>query len=158
MKKLIFNKLIKLILVTFVVFSFVACGGGGSSGGDDYAPAPVMQTNSDGTIQILAPGYNDILPVTLVCNGVTISQSATSNNVPSLAIACGQEAAFAVQQTNYSNYTWSLDGLGVTPGTLNENGRMCTFTPESTGNYNLLIVVTKDGLIGSLSVNLMVSE
>ena len=43
MKKLIFNKLIKLILVTFVVFSFVACGGGGSSGGDDYAPAPVMR-------------------------------------------------------------------------------------------------------------------
>ena len=158
MKKLIFNKLIKLILVTFVVFSFVACGGGGSSGGDDYAPAPVMQTNSDGTIQILAPGYNDILPVTLVCNGVTISQSATSNNVPSLAITCGQEAVFAVQQTNYSNYTWSLDGLGVTPGTLNENGRKCTFTQESTGNYNLLIVVTKDGLIGSLSVNLVVSE
>lgn len=148
MKKLVFNKLIKLILVTFVVFSFVACGGGGSSGGDDYAPAPVMQTNSDGTIQILAPGYNDILPVTLVCNGVTISQSPTSNNVPSLAIACGQEAAFAVQQTDYDSYTWSLGG----------NGRTCTFTPESTGNYNLLIVVTKDGLIGSLSVNLVVSE
>lgn len=42
MKKLIFNELIKLILVTFVVFSFVACGGGGSSGGDDYSPAPIM--------------------------------------------------------------------------------------------------------------------
>ena len=151
MKKLIFNKLIKLILVTFVVFSFVACGGGGSSGGDDYAPAPVMQTNSDGTIQIQAPGY-DTLPVTLLVNGAVASGT-------SLVLQKDQEVSFAVQEENYTNYTWSLDGLGVTPGTLNENGRTCTFTPESTGNnYELFITVTKDSSNGSLRVYFRVSE
>jgi len=156
MKKLVFNKLIKLILVTFVVFSFVACGGGGSSGGDDYAPAPVMQTNSDGTIQILAPSYDNDLSVTLLVNGAAVSGT-------SLALQRDQEVSFAVQEENYNNYTWSLNGIGVTPGTLNENGRTCTFTPESLGRHNLLITVTKDGsngshLRGSLSVNLVVSE
>lgn len=151
MKKLIFNKLIKLILVSFVVFSFVACGGGGSSGGDDYAPAPVMQTNSDGTIQILAPSYDNDLSVTLLVNGAAVS----GNN---LRLQKDHEASFVVQQADYNNYSWTLDGRGVTPGTLNENGRTCTFTPESAGIYNILIIVTKDGLRGSLSVNLVVSE
>lgn len=151
MKKLIFNKLIKLILVTFVVFSFVACGGGGSSGGDDYAPAPVMQTNSDGTIQILAPSYDNDLSVTLLVNGAVV-------NGNSLSLQKDHEASFVVQQADYNNYSWTLDGRGVTPGTLNENGRTCTFTPESAGIYNILIIVTKDGLRGSLSVNLVVSE
>lgn len=151
MKKLIFNKLIKLILVTFVVFSFVACGGGGSSGGDDYAPAPIMQTNSDGTIQILAPSYDNDLPVTLLVNGAVV-------NGNSLSLQKDHEASFVVQQADYNNYSWTLDGRGVTPGTLNENGRTCTFTPESAGIYNILIIVTKDGLRGSLSVNLVVSE
>lgn len=151
MKKLIFNKLIKLILVTFVVFSFVACGGGGSSGGDDYSPAPIMQTNSDGTIQILAPSYDNDLSVTLLVNGAVVS----GNN---LRLQKDREASFVVQQADYNNYSWTLDGRGVTPGTLNENGRTCTFTPESAGIYNILIIVTKDGLRGSLSVNLVVSE
>ncbi|MBP5437226.1 MAG: hypothetical protein J6Y30_04510 [Treponema sp.] len=151
MKKLIFNELIKLILVTFVVFSFVACGGGGSSGGDDYSPAPIMQTNSDGTIQITAPRYDNDLPVTLFVNGAVV-------NGNSLSLQKDNEASFVVQQADYNNYSWSLDGRGVTPGTLNENGRTCTFTPESAGIYNILIIVTKDGLIGSLSVNLVVSE
>lgn len=151
MKKLIFNELIKLILVTFVVFSFVACGGGGSSGGDDYSPAPIMQTNSDGTIQITAPRYDNDLPVTLLVNGAVV-------NGNSLSLQKDHEASFVVQQADYNNYSWTLDGRGVTPGTLNENGRTCTFTPESAGIYNILIIVTKDGLIGSLSVNLVVSE
>lgn len=151
MKKLIFNKLIKLILVTFVVFSFVACGGGGSSGGDDYAPAPVMQTNSDGTIQITAPSYDNDLSVTLLVNGAVVS----GNN---LSLQKDHEASFVVQQADYTNYSWTLDGRRVTPGTLNENGRTCTFTPESAGIYNILIIVTKDGLRGSLSVNIVVSE
>lgn len=151
MKKLIFNELIKLILVTFVVFSFVACGGGGSSGGDDYSPAPIMQTNSDGTIQITAPRYDNDLPVTLLVNGAVV-------NGNSLSLQKDNEASFVVQQADYNNYSWTLDGRGVTPGTLNENGRTCTFTPESAGIYNILIIVTKDGLVGSLSVNLMVSE
>lgn len=150
MKKLIFN-LIMSILVTSILSSFVACGGGGSSGGDDYAPAPVMQTNSDGTIQILAPSYDNDLSVTLLVNGAAVS----GNN---LRLQKDHEASFVVQQADYNNYSWTLDGRGVTPGTLNENGRTCTFTPESAGIYNILIIVTKDGLRGSLSVNLMVSE
>lgn len=91
MKKLIFNKLIKLILVAFVVFSFVACGGGGSSGGDDYSPAPIMQTNSDGTIQITAPRYDNDLPVTLLVNGAVV-------NGNSLSLQKDNEASFVVQQ------------------------------------------------------------
>ena len=156
MKKLIFNELIKLILVTFVVFSFVACGGGGSSGGDDYNPAPVIQRVGDDIIQIAAPRYDNNLPVTLIVNGVSTDGSH-------LLLHRDQQVEFTIQEDDYNSYSWSLDGRGVTPGTLSENGRTCTFTPEGLGNYNLLIIVTKDGLNGSsvgnsLSVELVVSE
>lgn len=151
MKKLIFNKLIKLILVSFVVFSFVACGGGGSSGGDDYAPAPVMQTNSDGTIQILAPSYDNDLSVTLLVNGAAVS----GNN---LRLQKDHEASFTVQQTDYDSYSWSLNGDPVSSASLQNNGKNFNFTPDEAGIDNLVIQVTKDGLRGSLSVNLMVSE
>lgn len=151
MKKLVFNKLIKLILVTFVVFSFVACGGGGSSGGDDYAPAPVMQTNSDGTIQILAPSYDNDLSVTLLVNGAAVS----GNN---LRLQKDHEASFTVQQTDYDSYSWSLNGDPVSSASLQNNGKNFNFTPDEAGIDNLVIQVTKDGLRGSLSVNLVVSE
>lgn len=151
MKKLIFNKLIKLILVAFVVFSFVACGGGGSSGGDDYAPAPIMQTNSDGTIQITAPSYDNDLSVTLLVNGAVVS----GNN---LRLQKDHEASFTVQQTDYDSYSWSLNGDPVSSASLQNNGKNFNFTPDEAGIDNLVIQVTKDGLRGSLSVNLMVSE
>lgn len=151
MKKLIFNKLIKLILVTFVVFSFVACGGGGSSGGDDYAPAPVMQTNSDGTIQILAPSYDNDLSVTLLVNGAVVSGNK-------LRLQKDREASFVVQQADYDSYSWSLNGDPVSSASLQNNGKNFNFTPDKAGIDNLVIQVTKDGLRGSLSVNLVVSE
>ena len=160
MKKLIFSKLIKLILIIVLVFSFVACGGGGSSGGGDdgdyyepeviQAPAPVLQTDSDGSVQITAPRYNG-LPVTLHSEGGTATGSR-------LSLQRDQQVAFTVQEDDYTTYVWSLDARGVTPGTLHNNGRTCTFTPEAVGVYNLLVKVTKDGLRGSLSVELVVSE
>lgn len=151
MKKLVFNKLIKLILVTFVVFSFVACGGGGSSGGDDYSPAPIMQTNSDGTIQILAPSYDNDLSVTLLVNGAVV-------NGNSLSLQKDREASFVVQQADYDSYSWSLNGKPVSSASLQNNGKNFNFTPDEAGIVNLVIQVTKDGLRGSLSVNLVVSE
>ena len=170
MKKLIFI-LIKSILITFTIFSFVACGGGGSSGGDDYYDEPeipsvsdVVETpavpdevvaipseqpeqsepdDADGSIRIGAPRYSS-LPVTLACNGITLTQPATGNTVPN--------------QQEYESYTWYLNGTELTPGTVQDNGRTCSFTPEEVGNFELRVQVTNNGSIGSLSVNLAVSE
>ena len=183
MKKLIFI-LIKSILITFTIFSFVACGGGGSSGGDDYYDEPeipsvseVVETpavpdevvaipseqpeqsepdDADGSIRIGAPRYSS-LPVTLACNGITLTQPATGNTVPNLPVTRGQEITVVVQQ-EYESYTWYLNGTELTPGTVQDNGRTCSFTPEGVGNFVLQVQVTNNGSIGSFSVNLAVSE
>ena len=168
MKKLILS-LIKLIPLTFILFSFVACGGGGSSGGgddwyeepeisavDEVVNVPAEADDADGSIRMDSPRYSG-LPVTLTCNGVTLSQPATGSNVLNYSITRGQEAAFVVQQ-EYETYEWFINANGVTPGTIQDEGRTFRFTPEQVGNMELRVLVTNNGSRGSLNVQLVISE
>lgn len=132
MKKLIFN-LIMSILVTSILFSFVACGGGGSSGGDDDVTptvTPVVVTDPDGSVQVKSPSYAG-LTVTLKVQGATFSGGK-------LRAISGQAVVLTVQE-DYESYAWTMNNRSITTGTLQENGKVYTFTPDTAGSYGFMV-------------------